>query len=370
MLCGMLEFWLWAYSLEGVSSRVIERLYVKYGNDPDIKRVCTVLGTIAKRTVDRARWHDRAQEIQDGIARRGVRVIPFWDDTYPASLREIPDFPAFVFYRGNIEKLPDGPILSVVGTRKMTEYGRQCVREILGEIALYPLTVVSGLAYGIDGEAHRTILDCQTGNALPLAVLPGGPCGGYPHINSDLYESIAERGCILWEFLPGIEVKPELFAVRNRIIAGLSGCTLVVESPASGGSMITADLALQYGRDVAACPGSIFSDESVGANYLISRGAYVVSCARDVLEIINASGSGGKKIDRGRLVSQQLSLELSLSDARSAEVYRSMLEGMCTPDLLSKMTGKNAAQVRGCLTRLEVKGILRLDPEGKIKIEA
>lgn len=370
MLYDMLEFWLWAYSLEGVSSRAIEKLYMKYGNDADIDEVCAALSIITKQRINSAGWRGCGSKISEEIDRRGVKVIPFWDETYPAYLREIPDFPAFIFYRGSIEKLTKGAVLSVVGTRKMTEYGRQCVREIIGELSLYPVTVVSGLAYGIDAEAHRTILGCDTGNAVPAAVLPGGPCGGYPYVNSDLYERIIEQGCILWEFLPGMEVRPELFAVRNRIIAGLSGCTLVVESPSSGGSMITADLALQYGRDVAACPGSIFSDESAGTNYLISRGAYVVSCARDVLEIINVEGDSGMAPDRGGIISHLLSLELSLTEAKAEEIYRRMLEGTCTPDLLSEMTGQNAAHVRGCLTRLEVKGILRLSPEGEIKINA
>lgn len=205
------------------------------------------------------------------------------DQDYPALLREIPNPPTTLSLLGNFRDWHK-PAVAIVGTRKATSYGLQAARELGRELASAGITVVSGLALGIDAEAHRGALEAH-GNTV--AVLGSGINMIYPATNRPLAEQIiAQGGAIVSEFPPDLAPERWTFPQRNRIIAGLSHVTLVVEAPEKSGALITAYLALEYNREVAALPGEITSLNSQGTNKLIKLGAAIIRSADDVLELL------------------------------------------------------------------------------------
>jgi DNA processing protein len=205
------------------------------------------------------------------------------DSTYPSLLAAIHDPPAQLFLRGSADiGVLSEPAIAVVGARACSSYGRSVARSLARELAGAGLVVVSGMARGIDGEAHRGALD--TGGRT-VAVLGCGIDRDYPAAHSELARRIGEHGLVVSEYEPGVEPAPWRFPARNRIIAGLCAGTVVVEARERSGALITADFALEEGRDVLAVPGEITSSLSAGSNALLRLGAVPVTCAADVLEL-------------------------------------------------------------------------------------
>lgn len=217
------------------------------------------------------------------MAETDVIFIETADPRYPALLRRIADPPAQLYCRGNVALL-DSFCIGIVGTRKASDYGRQVAAEISGQLATNGVTVVSGLASGIDSVAHRAALDAQ---GATIAVFGTGidDASIFPAENVRLAHDIVERGGLLVsEYEPDMRGQLWMFPARNRIISGLSHGVLVVEADKKSGSLITAKAALDQDRDVFAIPGSIYWPRSVGANLLIQQGARPVLCAADILE--------------------------------------------------------------------------------------
>ncbi|HTK04239.1 MAG TPA: DNA-processing protein DprA [Candidatus Eisenbacteria bacterium] len=220
---------------------------------------------------------------RDLYAKFGIIAIRLDDERYPPLLRETHDAPQVLFVRGNAAVLGHPLPLAVVGTRKISPYGAAAVRLIAGPAARAGAAIVSGLALGIDAAAHAAAL--EAGGAT-VAVLAGGvdPPSVGPRTNAALAERIVARGgALISERPPGSPPTKIAFPRRNRIIAGMSRGTLVIEAAAKSGSLITAYLALDAGRDVYAVPGPITSPGSAGTNGLIRRGAVPVTCADDLL---------------------------------------------------------------------------------------
>ena len=209
-----------------------------------------------------------------------VRLIPFGDQRYPSLLRHIHDPPALLYLRGELQA---AEALAVVGSRRATEAGKSLTMEICAEIAARGITIVSGLARGIDTAAHRGALE---GKGQTVAVLGCGIDRIYPPENARLFQSIVEHGAILSEYAPGTPPLAGHFPGRNRIISGLSRGVLVVEAAAESGSLITVDFALEQGREVFATPGPIFAVNSRGVNRLLKDGARLVTEARDILNVL------------------------------------------------------------------------------------
>lgn len=197
-----------------------------------------------------------------------VSLIPFWEEDYPSRLKLIKGYPAILFGRGNMQLL-NVPSITIVGTRNISSYGMRIIDFLLKSLDKR-IVVVSGLAMGIDVYAHKRSLES---NRHTIAVVAGGIDMGYPKSNQGVYEKISEKGLVLAEFPPGKEIVKGMFPMRNRIMAGLSPVTLVVEASEYSGSFITAHYALDYGNEVYTIPGSIFSKESVGCNRLLQMGA-------------------------------------------------------------------------------------------------
>lgn len=223
---------------------------------------------------------DAKRELNDGRA-LGARPIFYEDTDYPALLKETPDAPPLIWCLGNTGLLSP-PSVAIIGARNASSLGMRMARRLASELGEAGLTVVSGLARGIDAAAHEASLDTGT-----IAVYAGGLNRPYPSKNIDLAEQIAAQGLCLSEQRPDMEPRARHFPARNRIISGLVRAVVVVEAASKSGSLLTARIALDQGRDVLAVPGHPFDARASGANILIRDGATLVRGAEDVLEVFN-----------------------------------------------------------------------------------
>jgi len=215
--------------------------------------------------------NERGTEYIKELEEDGISVIAFDEKEYPEYLKQLYDFPILLFVKGK-QSLLKKDLFTIVGTREMTQYGSDVVEEFLEEKK--DICFVSGLARGVDSKVHST---CLKRGIPTIAIVAGGIYEGFPRSNIELFERICKEGLVISEFPPGREIIKGMFPMRNRILAGISMGTLVVESGIKGGSRITASLALEYGRDVFSVPGNIFLESSGGCNLLISQGANLVS---------------------------------------------------------------------------------------------
>lgn len=215
---------------------------------------------------------------------------------FPPLLKQIPDPPTHIYMRGNIDPLfdPDVRILCVVGSRRYSDYGKEAVQKLIEGLRGYNICIVSGLALGIDSIAHRAALKAK----LYTAAFPGSGLDEsvlYPHSHKKLAQEIVESGgALLSEFEPTYPSLPHTFPQRNRLMAGVSHCTLVVEAELVSGTLITSRLAAEYDRDVGAVPGSIFSPLSAGPHMLIGKGAMSITCVDDLLEFLGFARQNGQ----------------------------------------------------------------------------
>ena len=269
-----------------------------------------------------------------------IRRLRRADAGYPPLLSAIHDPPPELYLRGDAEpELLAAPAVAVVGARSCSSYGRSVARSLAREVAAAGLVVVSGMARGIDGEAHRGALDA---GGATIAVLGCGIDRDYPAAHAELGRRICERGgLIVSEYKQGVEPAPWRFPARNRIIAGLCRAAVVVEARERSGALITADFALEEGREVLAVPGEITSTLSAGTNGLLRLGATPVTRADDVLEVFGLERSLGAQ--------PELSPEAGALLERLQEEAR-------TTDELVRATGFDAAQAAAALLELELVG--------------
>jgi DNA processing protein len=239
----------------------------------------------------RRTWRDAGAAIDPPLwwqskAERGIRTTWFGADSYPASLLHDPQPPGVLFWRGSLGWLA-GPCVAIVGTRNATRDGLEVAFELGRDLAAAGVCVISGLALGIDGAAHKGALQARGGSlAGPVGVAASGVDVPYPRRHHALWEQLVESGAVLSETLPGCPAEAWRFPVRNRIIAGLSRLVVVVESHARGGSLITAEAALERGIEVRVVPGPVHSPASAGSNQLLYDGPGPVRHARDVLDAL------------------------------------------------------------------------------------
>jgi DNA processing protein len=270
---------------------------------------------------------------------QGVRWIGRHDPEFPPLLAAIHDPPPGLFVRGagGLDVLR-GPTVAVVGARSCSPYGSHVARMLGRGLGRAGLVVVSGLARGVDGEAHRGALD---GGAVTVAVLGCGIDRDYPAAHAELAGRIRATGLVVSEYAPGVQPMPWRFPARNRIIAGLSAATVVVEARDRSGALITADLALEEGREVFAVPGEITSALSSGTNDLLKLGATPLTQSEDVLEIFGLVGGETEAVDVGPI---------------AAKVLERLRDGPASPDELARATGLDAGSLASALTELELAG--------------
>lgn len=273
-------------------------------------------------------------------------------DLYPAQLRDAADAPWALIGRGDpglIDGLEPYGAVTVVGARRATSYGREIARGLGRDLASAGLTVVSGLAFGIDACAHRGALDAS---GRTIAVLGCGPDVAYPAAHRSLWRRICEQGLVLSEFPPGAAPWRWTFPARNRIMAALAGMTVVVEGATRSGSLITADLAADLGRDLGAVPGPVTSRASAGPNALLAGGACVVRDAQDVLDAL--LGAGAERIERsGPALDEDLATVLAAVEA-----------GATSCDSVAAGLGLSGPETAAALARLEALGYLTCSPLG------
>ncbi|MEW9033554.1 MAG: DNA-processing protein DprA [Planifilum fimeticola] len=234
-------------------------------------------------TVERIRgkWNPSfVRRVKEELKRRRIAAVTCFDPEYPEYLKEIAQPPWVLYIKGDLSLL-SGVCLAVVGTRQPTHYGRRVARKMAAEIASRGWVVVSGMAAGVDSEAHRGALEA---NGKTVAVLGTGVDVVYPKHLRGLYAELVEKGAVCSEMPPGTAPRPGLFPQRNRIISGLSVGTLVVEAAERSGALITADFSMEQGREVFAVPGPVTSEKSAGTNRLIQQGAKCVTGVQDILE--------------------------------------------------------------------------------------
>lgn len=245
------------------------------------------------------------------LQKQEIRLLTLSDDAYPLSLLQMPDPPPLLYVKGEI---PEAPALAIVGSRKATFYGLGAAEQLANSLAAQGITIISGLARGIDTAAHKGALK----SGKTVAVLGCGLDIYYPPENKALYQLISERGGLISEFPLGTKPDRVNFPRRNRIISGLANGVLLVEAAEKSGSLITADYALEQGKEVFAVPGMITSRQSCGTNRLIQEGAKLVQRADDILTELGIKKS--VKEDKVSLSSEEkLILSMLLEEAKSIE---------------------------------------------------
>jgi DNA processing protein len=277
--------------------------------------------------------------------RAGAALCTIEDADYPALLKAAPGAPPLIYIRGDLAPA-DGWAVAVVGTRSPTSYGREAAHRLSADLAGSGVTVVSGLAIGVDSVAHIAALDA---GGRTIAVLGSGVDLPYPERNRSLAERIIAQGALISDYPLGTRPVAANFPPRNRLISGLSLGTLVVEAGERSGALITVDFALEQGRDIFAVPGHIFSRQSAGTHRLLRDGATIATCAGDILDGLNLTASGVQREARAELPTDPL--EVAILDMLSYEPQHA--------DAISRAAGLPPAQVAATLAVLELKGLAR-----------
>jgi DNA processing protein len=351
--------WLALKMIPNLGNITYKRLLDSFG-DPanvftaDLKDLVEVEGLrveTAKRIVARA-WEGDPDEELRGLRKIGVRLINILDPSYPKDLREIHDPPPLLYLKGN--NIPSNhTMVGVIGSRNPSHYGLKITEEICQGLAIRKIAVVSGMARGIDSAAHW---GCLTGRGFTVAVLGSGIDIIYPESNRRLFDHIVERGSVITEFPLGTPPEPRNFPIRNRIISGLSKGVVVVEASKRSGSLITASLALEQGREVLAVPGSIESFKSTGTHLLIKQGARLVENADDILEEL------GLNYPYASQVTTKKKIALPPLDEDERRVYEILGNYPIHIDQIVRNSEMDAAWVASILTRLELKGVIKQLP--------
>jgi len=296
--------------------------------------------------------------------RHGIDIITYKDTDYPEQLSDIPDFPPVIYIKGKLHK-SDKIAVSVVGARRATNYGVSVTSNFCKYFAENDICVISGLASGIDSQAHKVTLE---NNGRTIAVLGNGLLENYPPENRKLQEKIAEEGVLISEY--SLYQRPDkiLFPRRNRIIAGLSMATIVIEAAQKSGSLITAELACEYGRDVFAVPGPIFSKYSQGPNSLIKNGSFIALSPQDIIEQISNLAVWVKE----RKKQKQLTFKTlnDITDSQSLAILKIINEAQngLSIDKISQITKREISDLAMTLMDLELKGLVKVMP-GQVYIK-
>jgi DNA processing protein len=351
--------WLTLRFIPGLGNVACKNLIGRFGtpsavfqaNPGELLEIEGIREDTAQRILQRRCSTDPAR-VLDAVVQQGARIVPYTDPHYPPALREIHDPPVLLYLKGS-----DVPhrllFVGVVGSRSPTPYGLRAAERIGQGLARRGLGVVSGLARGIDSAAHW---GCLEGRGFALAVLGTGIDVLYPESNKKLCERILERGALVSEFPPGTPPEPWNFPVRNRIISGISRAIVVVEATLKSGSLITASLALEQGRDVFAVPGSVHSFKSQGCHLLIKQGARLVESADDVLEELGLNdGYHAQKDTFKEVVPPPM-------EEKEKTIWGLLGDDPMHIDEIAREGRLEPGEVSSVLTKMELKGLVRQLP--------
>ncbi len=347
-----LKYWLAFNYVNGIGPAKVQALLGAFG---DLEQAWNATESqlreigLDARTIDSLRETRQKLDLDAYAAKveaSGAQALTWESANYPALLRQIPAAPPVLFVRGTFAPVDEWAV-AVVGTRRLSAYGRLVTHELVTGLARNGITIVSGLARGIDGVAHRAALEAD---GRTIAVMGCGIDRVYPPEHRDLSHAIVDgHGAIVTDFPLGTEPSSVNFPARNRLISGLSLGVLVVEAGERSGALITARFALEQDRDVFAVPGNINSPVSVGANRLIQQGAKLVMRIEDILEELNL-----------RMVTEQAAAQAVLPDSAEEAALLSQLSSQpLHVDDLGRLTGMPSYLVSSTLTLMELKGMVQ-----------
>jgi len=285
------------------------------------------------------------ERVMEDIHAAGIQVLTWEDETYPRRLYATAAPPPVLYIRGELIE-EDDLAVAVVGTRKMTPYGRQVAEELAEFLSRNSITVVSGLARGVDAAAHRAAIKA---GGRTLAVLGCGVDVIYPPENRNIANEIIHRGAMISDYAPGTPPDSVNFPPRNRIIAGLSMAVVVVEAGEKSGSLITATFAAEQGREVFAVPGNIYNPQSIGTNRLIREGAIPLTQMEDILNILHLTQTSEKRQARRLLPENDVEREL----------LQLLVDQPLHVDEIGNQCGIPVNQVSAVLVMMELKGLVR-----------
>jgi DNA processing protein len=360
-----LYYWLALNRISGVGQVSYARLLERFGSpekvfQADLEALQSVEG-LRKTTALAIVKFKRAEKIDrelDLLEQQGIGVLTFHDPLYPALLAKIHDPPAYLYFKGK-PSAQDSRSLAVVGSRHGTSYGVRMTERLAWSLSQSRLTIVSGLARGIDTAAHQGAL---MAGGRTVAVLGSGLDVIYPPENEKLFHQIIEEGMVCSEFPSGTLPERQNFPIRNRIISGMSLGVMIVEATLRSGSLITARLALDQGREVFAVPGSIESFKSSGTNRLIKQGAKLVEHAQDILEELRweePPNAGDEKAEsKGEAMRPPLS-------QKEEEIWTLLSHEPLHVDQIARQNEMEMSRILSLLMEMELKGLISQLP-GKL----
>ena len=343
--------------LPGISDRRILKLRNEFGSGRAALRAPAhafrrLVGGPARESRRDPKARQQVREALDRCQKLGIRTVPIGSRAYPTRLNDLHDPPPVLFLRGEISLLEKDAV-AVVGSRKATAYGRRTAEAIGRSLAAHGVVVVSGLALGIDGAAHRGALYARGGT---IGVLGSGADRPHPPSHTRLFDKIGREGLLLSEFLPRTPPLPHHFPRRNRIIAALSRCVVVVEAAARSGALITMDHALDLGRDIFAVPGSLESPNSRGTNAMIRDGAGIVVSPEAVVDDLSWLTPS---LETARREGPR---PVSFSDRDQERIWRVLESRTCHIDSLARAAGLKPARTLAALAALEMNGLVVQHP--------
>src|SRR6266851_2171593 len=358
--------WLALALTPGLACRLSARLLKEFGSPDEVFRAplphlqrCKLPSGVAQAVYKKQSFKRAEKELASTRNIDRCRLVNWTEQEYPQTLLQIYDPPVMLYVRGDAQVL-NLPSIGMVGTRRPTLYGTQMAERLGRELAARGLVVVSGLARGIDAISHQGALAV---NGRAVGILGTGIDVCYPKENRKLYERVLERGAIISEFPLGTHPAPENFPVRNRIVAGMPLGVVVVEGAQYSGSLITARLAMEFGREVFAVPGNVTQPVSFAPNLLIKQGAKLVTCAEDVIEELPTPIRAALTQAEQPEAEQRNLLAAAALNRSEKKLYEllSADEPVHIDDIVER-SGLNSSEVLATLFDLEMKGIIRQLP--------
>ena len=356
--------WFILKSVPGIGNHLFKRLIACFNSPENVfkasrKDLLEVKG-ITSRLITAIRHHkirDSVKKDFDLVMEKGYTIVTLSDTDYPPLLLQIPDPPPFLYVFGRL----NGSFrnIAVVGSRNATDYGISTTRRLCRDLALLKMTIVSGMAIGIDSAAHQGAL---LGKGNTIAVLGSGLEIVYPSENRKLFHKIAENGAVISEFPLLTEPEPHNFPIRNRIISGISLGTVVVEATKRSGSLITARLSAEQNREVFAIPGSIHSFKSTGTHTLIKQGAKLVEHAQDIMEELSYVIEAPHETDK---TGNEITESISQLSSEESLVFEAIGAYPVHIDDLARKLSMKPGKLSSILLQLELKSIVLQSP-GKL----
>ena len=351
-------YWAWLSCIPGITPKLYYQILNEYGSPERFFTAAERGDTLPDFLSDKVRdaalaagSSARVAEVARELDTKSIRAITRLDDEYPGSLCAIEYPPPVLFVRGSLAGLDN--TIGIVGTRHCSRRGAEAAKNIAAELGKAGVTVVSGMARGIDSAAHLGAIEAGTPT---VAVLGCGADIVYPPENLRIYDAAVQSGAVISELPPGTQPLAANFPVRNRIIAALSRGLLIVESALKGGTAISASMAIGMGRDIFAMPGPPYSENAALPNRLIQKGAVSVTCAHDILEY------WGETVPETLQTEGGAPLQL---DFLQQQVYALLRQADMSAEMLSEQTDASPGEMSVALTMMELTGLIKRVPGGK-----